>query len=242
VNAAQASKLGLTTPAGGTWPRQVVNIEGVGATVCDGVHVARTGEVGLVRLLGHEPQGNWLRMRFACGARALAEFRKTDQALAQVAGSLGIARADVAPAIGHLASELKAAQAEVEAMRSRMSTLEAETCAACAQLVGGVRVVRRVYGEGERNVAGLRQLARLIVARPGLIVLLGVAGDKAQLVFARSADVSHDMTVFIRAAAQVLNSQGGGQPALAESVPARADEARVQAAIAKAHKLLLAQR
>jgi hypothetical protein len=40
----------------------------------------------------------------------------------------------------------------------------------------------------------------------------------------------------------MLNTQGGGQPALAESVPVRADEARVQAAIAKAAKLLPAQR
>jgi hypothetical protein len=50
------------------------------------------------------------------------------------------------------------------------------------------------------------------------------------------------MTVFIRAAAQMLNSQGGGQPAFAESISVRADEARVEAAISKARKLLHAQR
>jgi alanyl-tRNA synthetase len=242
VNAAQAGKLGLSLPAGAAWPLQVVNIEGVGVTVCDGVHVARTGEVGLVKLVGHEPQGDRLRVRFVCGTRALAEFRRADHALAQVAEGLGIARADVGPAIARLASRLGAAQTEAEAMHTKMSSLEAETLAACAQVVGGAHVVRRVYAERERNVAELRQLARLIVARPGLVALVGIAGEKAQLVFARSADLSYDMTVFIRAAAQVLSAQGGGQLALAESTPVRADEARVQAAIAKAVKLLQAQR
>jgi hypothetical protein len=36
----------------------------------------------------------------------------------------------------------------------------------------------------------------------------------------------------------VLNAQGGGQPALAQSTPVRADEARVEAALAKAIKVL----
>jgi alanyl-tRNA synthetase len=242
VNAAQAGKIGLMIPPNVRWPLQVVSIEGVSVVVCDGVHVARTGEVGLVKVLGHEVQGERLRVRFACGARALAELCHADQALAQIASGLGVARSDVAPAVTRLVSEWSATQADLAASRVTKADLEAETMAACAQPMGKVRVVRRVYAEGEHKAAELRQLARRIVAQPGLVVLLGLAGEKAQLVFARSADVSYDMTVFVRAAAQMLNSQGGGQPALAESLPTRADEARVQAAITKACKLLQSQR
>jgi alanyl-tRNA synthetase len=242
VNAAQAGKIGLSVSPNARWPLQVVSIEGASVMVCDGVHVARTGEVGLVKVLGQETQGDRLRLRFTCGARALAELRHADRTLAQIAGGLGIARSDVAPAVTRLASEWSATRADLAALRGTKADLEAETMAACAQPVGKARIVRRVYADGECKVAELRQLARRLVAQPGLVVLLGIAGEKAQLVFARSADVSYDMTVFVRAAAQMLNSQGGGQPALAESLPARADEARVQAAITKACKLLQAQR
>ena len=72
------------------------------------------------------------------------------------------------------------------------------------------------------------------------MALLGVAGSRARLVFARSSDVDLDMTVSIRLAAQVLNAQGGGQPSLAQSAPVHADEARVEAAIAQAIKVLRA--
>lgn len=242
VNAAQASKLGLTVPPNAQWPLQAVNVEGANVAVCDGVHVTRAGEVGLIKVLGQEPQGDRLRLRFACGVRALVELRQADRAIAQIASSLGIAQADIVPAVTRLASEWGASQANLAELHSRMIDLEAETMAACAQPIGSARVVRRVYAERERKVAELRQLARLIVARPGLVALLGIAGEKAQLVFARSADANHDMTMFVRAAAQMLNSQGGGQPALAESIPVRADEARVQAAITKAYKLLQSQR
>jgi alanyl-tRNA synthetase len=240
VDAAQAGKIGLAVPPGAIWPLQVVSVESTGVTACQGVHVARTGEMGLIKVLGCEARGERLRVQFACGARALAEFRQAEQTLALVAGNLGVAAANVAPVVTRLTSEWNAARAELETLRGQVVGFEAEALTASAEAVNGARVVRRVYPE--RDVAEVRQLARLVVAQPGLVALLGTAGSRAQLVFARSADVSHDMTVIVRAAAQMLNTQGGGQPALAESVPVRADEARVQAAIAKAAKLLPAQR
>jgi hypothetical protein len=101
-------------------------------------------------VLGQETQGDRLRLRFACGARALAELRHADRTLAQIAGGLGIAPSDVAPAVTRLASEWSATQADLAALRGAKTDLEAETMAACAQPVGKVRVVRRVMESGFR--------------------------------------------------------------------------------------------
>ena len=240
VNAAQAGKIGLAVPAGIEWPMQVVSVEGMGVTACQGVHVALTGELGLVKVLGYEARGERLRVQFACGSRTLAEFRQAERTLALVAASLGVSAANVAPVVTRLTSEWSAARTELETLRSRTIGFEAEALAACAERANGLRVVQRVYNE--RDVAEVRRLASLVVVQPGLVALLGTAGNRAQLVFARSANVGQDMTVIIQAAVRMLNTSGGGQPALAESLPVRADEARVQAAIAKAAKLLTARR
>lgn len=146
--------------------------------------------------------------------------------------------AQTAPAVARLMVELNATQAELETVRGKVLGAEADVLAVNAERVSGVRLVKRVFAE--RDVAQVRQIARLITAKPGLVALLGVAGNRAQLVFARSSDVNLDMAVSIRVAAQVLNAQGGGLPALAQSTPVRADEARVEAAIAKAVKVLRA--
>jgi alanyl-tRNA synthetase len=243
VDAAQAGKIGLTVPltekaggAGSALPFQVISVEGAGVTACNGVHVARTGELGLIKIVGVELLGSRLRVRFAAGARALAQVRWMDQTLAHIASSLGVSPVQAAPAVTRLVVDLNATQAELETVRSKILDTEADVLATNAETVSGVRVVKRVYTE--RDVAQVRQLARLITARPALVALLGVAGQRAQLVFARSSDLSLDMTVSIRVAAQMLNTQGGGQPSLAQSTPVRADEARVEAAIAKAIKML----
>jgi len=243
LDAAQAAKIGLPAPlnqqamgSGTAWPLQVMSVEGAGVAACNGVHVARTSEVGLIKVVGSEPLGYRLRVRFVAGARALAETRRVDQTLEHIAASLGVSAAQAEPAVTRLMVELNTTLAELETVRGRALGAEADVLAANAETVGGVCLVRRVYAE--RDIAELRQLAHLITTRPGLVALLGVAGNRAQLVFARSQDVSFDMTVYIRVAAQVLNAQGGGQSTLAQSTPVRADEARVEAALAKAIKLL----
>jgi alanyl-tRNA synthetase len=243
VDAAQAGKIGLAVPLAGkvvgsgvALPFQVISVEGAGVTACNGVHVARTGELGLIKIVGVELLGSRLRVQFAAGARALAQVRWVDQTLAHIASSLGVSAVQAAPAVTRLMVDLNATRAELETVRGKMLDTEADALATRAETVSGVRVVKRVYTE--RDVAQVRQLARRITARPALVALLGVAGHRAQLVFARSPDVSLDMTVSMRVAAQMLNAQGGGQPSLAQSTPVRADEARVEAAIAKAIKVL----
>jgi alanyl-tRNA synthetase len=214
--------------------------------LCEGIHVARTSEVGPIKVIGAEAHGNQLRVRFASGTRALTEFRRLEQILTQIAGDLTVPTEKVLPAITRLTSELAATRTELERVRSMIAGFEADALVASAESslkrgepAGGACVVRRVFAE--RDVAELRQIAHLIVTRAGCVAMLGTAGSKAQLILARSADVHYDMTLAVRIAAQVLNTQGGGQPSLAETIPVRADEARVEAAIAKAVKWLQAQ-
>lgn len=245
ITAAQAAKVGLVplSPEGYLLPGhtqvQIISVEGGSPMLCEGIHVARTGDVGLIKVIGTEVRGERQRVRFLSGERALAEFRRIEQTLTQLAASLNVSAANVPLAVAHLASELVITQNELETVRGTIVSFEAEALAASAEAVGSVRAVHRVYAD--RDAAALRQLAKLVVARPGYVALLGTAGNKAQLIFARSANVRHDLTAPMRIAAQMLNAQAGGQAALVESHPVRADEARVQAAIAKAWKWLQAQ-
>ncbi len=216
VTAAQAAKLGLVpiSPQGyllpGAAPVQVMSLDNGAPALCDGLHVARTGEIGLIKVTGVETRSDKLRVQYATGTRALAEFRRAEKALTQIAGSLNVPPANAAPAVAQLVDEFISAQKQLEAVRGTIGNFEADALAAGAELAGGARAVRRVCAN--REIGEVRQLARAIIARPGYVVMLGTTGAKAQLVMARSTDVRHDMTSPIRIAAQVLNTQGGGQP------------------------------
>ena len=91
---------------------------------------------------------------------------------------------------------------------------EAAAMTAQAQLIGPVSLVRQVYDT--REMEDVRRLATRITNQPGHVVLLGVKGKKAQLIFARSGDLSYDMRPLLRAACGLVGGGGGGGPELAQ--------------------------
>lgn len=54
------------------WPVRIVQVPGFDSCACCGVHVEKTGEVGLVKLFSVVPLRGGCRIEMSCGARALA--------------------------------------------------------------------------------------------------------------------------------------------------------------------------
>ncbi len=53
------------------WPVRIVQIPGVDACACCGVHVARTGEIGLIKLISLVKFHQGVRIELCCGGRAV---------------------------------------------------------------------------------------------------------------------------------------------------------------------------
>lgn len=53
------------------WPVRIVRVPGYDSCACCGVHVARTGEIGIIKLLSVMSFRGGTRMEMACGSRAL---------------------------------------------------------------------------------------------------------------------------------------------------------------------------
>ena len=63
----------------------------------------------------------------------------------------------------------------------------------------------------------MRRLAQRITQRPQTLALLGVAaGDRAHLIFARSADQGVDVNALLKLVLPLIEGKGGGTPSLAQ--------------------------
>jgi alanyl-tRNA synthetase len=75
-------------------------------------------------------------------------------------------------------------------------------------------VVRAVLFEGDGGT--LKGLAQRLAKREACVALLGLKGDRAQLAFARSADLSYDMSALLKGACKIIGGGGGGRPDMAQ--------------------------
>jgi alanyl-tRNA synthetase len=60
-------------------------------------------------------------------------------------------------------------------------------------------------------------MAQAIVAEPGLVAVLIGSGQPTPIIVARSADVSFDAGVLVRAVTTTLGGRGGGRAELAQA-------------------------
>jgi alanyl-tRNA synthetase len=215
---------------------RVVDIDGFDLTACGGTHVRRTGEIGLIKVLRTEKRGDKTRVEFRCGARALEVFRSQNALVNQLTALLTCKADEVIPAITRLQDDVKAAQRDLKAAKALLIEAEVASLIAATPAVNELRIVIKVFAD--RDAGDARLIASKLVQTSGVIALLGVPGEKAQLIFARSEGLTQDMNALIKSALASINGRGGGTPAIAQGggVPATAEQ--ISAALEAACRLL----
>jgi alanyl-tRNA synthetase len=234
VTLEEARQLPLRKPPALKGSIRIVQVEGFDWSACGGTHVARTGAVGIVKVVRSERRGPEARLTFLCGQRALAHYAALNRMTSDMGRRLTVAVEDLPATIERLQSEAHSNRKEKERLHQSLLDHEAAALATGSQSVGSVSVVSQVL-EG-RALEDIRQLASRIASQPGHIALLGLRGKKAQIVFACAAELDYDMLRLLQETCRLVGGGGGGSPDMAQG--GGCDPARLEEALQHAVELL----
>jgi alanyl-tRNA synthetase len=225
---------------------RIIEIQGYDYSACGGTHVYNTAEIGPIKLLRQERRRGQTRITYLCGKRALADYLRKHDLLTQAAAIYSTDVAQVPELLARAQEQVKTLQRQVDDLMTQLASYEAEEVAGAAIPVGAFQVV--VQSWEDRPVEVLKTLANLLQERPNTIALLATtAGDKATVIFARSADINTpDMHMgnLLRDALKAFGGGGGGRPEFAqgggvavEQVPALLEYAlaELESGMSKSH-------
>lgn len=215
---------------------RIVEIGDFDRTACGGTHVDSTGEIGLIKVVKLEKRGDKTRIEFRCGGRALADYGLKNEITNQLTAALSCGLPEMTQAVAKQSDQIRELQRQLKDAKTRLLEFEAAKLSAQAEVKSDRRVVRLITTDYDLN--DLRILAKQIVAAPGVYVLFGIPGDKANLLIARSADIDMNLNPALQAALKVFSGRGGGTPDMVQGggVPATADQ--LESAFAAAEGVL----
>jgi alanyl-tRNA synthetase len=219
---------------------RVVEIQGFDWSACGGTHVARTGEVGLIKIVKVERRGNESRIEFRCGGRALSDYRRKHAVVSKAAADLTIGFWELDQAIGRLQADAKALRKQLADAEAKLQQYEAQDLIAAARLHSDYRLIAQTWLN--RDAAYLKRMAQLLTAQPKTIALLGATSASCALVFARSRDLSFDLAAKLKAAAAQLGAKGGGSPDFAQAGGPAVGEEQLKTVIDQTIEQLVADR
>jgi len=199
---------------GGDWSREL----------CAGTHVRRSGELGLVTLLGESSIGSGVRRVDALVGDSAYGYQAKERALvSQLSGLLGARPDELGDRVSSLLTRVRESEKQLAALRQAQLLAAAGTLAAGATQVGTALVVAHDAGEvaapDDLRTLALDVRGRLGEASPAVVAVGGVAKGRPVVVVATNAaarEAGHRAGVLVRTASGVLGGGGGGKDDVAQ--------------------------
>src|SRR4051794_10428335 len=214
---------------------RVISVGDWARELCGGTHALRSGQLGVVKLLGESSIGSGVRrVEALVGGDAYRFLAREHVLVAQLSEALKVRPEQLPERVNDIVDRLRTAEKEIEKVRLQQLLASAGQLVADAEDVGGISYVGQQVdgaGGGDARTLALDVRGRLAPDRPGAVVVIGVQDGKPSVVAAvndsaRSAGVSAN--ALVRTASEVLGGKGGGKDDVAQgggADPSKASEA-----------------
>jgi len=187
---------------------------------CGGTHVARTGDIGLFKIVDQAAVGAGVRrVEAKTGDGALAWVQAQEAQLHEAAAALKAPAGELTAKIAQLTENARTLERELTKLKSRLATGQGADLTAQAVEVKGAKVLAATLDGADAKT--LREAIDRLKdkLKPAAIVLGSVADGKVSLV----AGVTSELTGRLKAGdlvnhvAQQVGGKGGGRPDMAQA-------------------------
>ena len=197
---------------------RLVRFPGVDLCACCGTHVARTGEIGLIRLFSCVRFREGVRIEMLCGRRCFDYLCRIQNQNHAVSTQLSAKPLETGEAVRRVCAELAEAKARIAAMEDEQFRARAE------QFAGQGNVL---LFEAPMAPDSVRKLCDKVIGRCGGRCAVFAGSDEAGWKFAVGGG-SEDLRPFAKAMNAALQGRGGGKPGFVQG-SASASRAEIEA-------------
>ena len=199
---------------------ETVRVLDIGSSreLCGGVHVQRTGDIGLFKVVAESGVAAGVRrIEAVTGGNALAYLQNLEATVSKAAGSLKASPAELNSRIAQVLDQMKSLEKEMAALKAKMASSQGNELMTQAVEVKGVKVLSALLPGADAKTLRDTMDKLKDKLKTAVIVLAAVDGDKVQL----AAGVTSDTTGKVKAGelvnfvAQQVGGKGGGKPDMA---------------------------
>jgi alanyl-tRNA synthetase len=201
--------------------------------LCGGTHVARTGDIGSLKITSESGVAAGIRrIEAVTGNNALQFLQGLEDKINEAAAILKTHPGDLVNRVAQLQDALRQAERELEKANSKLAASQGDELASQAVDVNGLKVLAVRLDGADAQVLRETMDALKAKLKTAAIVLASVQGDKVSLIAGVTADSigkvkAGDLVNFV---AQQVGGKGGGKPEMA--MAGGNDPSKVGAALA----------
>ena len=184
------------------WPVRIVQVPGFDSCACCGLHVERTGEIGLIKLFSVVKFRSGVRIEMLCGKRCLDFLSRSYEQNRLVSAAFSAKILETGAAAARMNELLESQKRRIGELETEVFRSVADRCAG----LGDVLLIRE-----NLDSVGVRKLADLAAERCGGMAAVFSGSDEAGYTYCL---IRHggDLRPVNKAMTAALNGRGGGKP------------------------------
>ncbi|MBI0395946.1 alanine--tRNA ligase [Acinetobacter bereziniae] len=187
--------------------------------LCGGIHVKRTGDIGLFKITSEGGVAAGVRrIEAVTGTKALEVVQKVDADILYINDLLKAQKDQTVEKVEAAVENTHQLQKQIEQLNQKLANFQAsDLINRVTEIAGRQTLIATVQGQDAKSVRHLHDSVKSKLEN-AVIVLAGVEGDKVSLI----ASVAKDFTANLKAGdiikhlATELGGKGGGKPDLAQ--------------------------
>lgn len=198
---------------------RVISLGDYSQELCGGTHAARTGDIGLFKIIDETGvAGGVRRIEAITGERAIGWVQEAEGRLNRLADLLRVGPDNLVMKVEQLSERTREQEKEIERLKQKLATQAGRSLLDDAGEVAGVRFLATcVEGGGKGLRDTLDQLKNQLGS--GVIVLAAVQGEKVQLVAGVTKDLTDRLAAgdLVNHVAAQVGGRGGGRADFAQA-------------------------
>lgn len=186
--------------------------------LCGGVHVKRTGDIGLFKIVAESGVAAGVRrVEAVTGENALAYLQSLESTVQAAAGSLKASPSELQGRIGQVLDQVKLLEKEIAALKGKLASSQGDELLTQAVDVKGLKVLAaKLEGADAKTLRDTMDKLKDKL-KTAVIVLAAVDGDKVQIAAGVTADSVGKVKAgeLVNFVAQQVGGKGGGKADMA---------------------------
>ncbi len=186
---------------------RIVVVPGYDTCACCAPHVKKTGEIGIIKLVGVQNYKGGVRVSMLCGFRALADYEEKSESVKAVSVMLSAKEKDIAEEVSRLKEEMECQKGKMAELQREILTYKVK------ELEDNQEIV--IVFEPELTGSAPRELMNLILAKNTTVVCVfsGNSTDGYRYVIGSK---TLDTRIYAKALNEKFHGRGGGKPEMVQ--------------------------
>lgn len=188
---------------------RIVEIPEVECVACCGTHPAKTGDIGIIKILKTEKYKGMTRVYFNCGIRALKDFQRKNSILSKISRKYSVDERELAAKLNTDEEKFKNIMQELKDLKKSLYVYEANEILSNER----ERVIARIFED--KDFEYLQGLANEILKKEDRVVVFGALKDN-RIYFAHNGNEAVHCGKIFKEHIKEYNGKGGGSNKFAQ--------------------------